>query len=690
MKADIESFLQKTPFFRLFIAFTAGILFQFFIGFNACFFFVCTLTSACLIIADFFIEKSIFRWRWVFGTGFFLLLFSVGLYGTKKASNKTDFDYFDEERLYFCEIIDAPVEKAKSVLCKVRLISTIDNASDLNNNMIIYLPKDSASLLLNINDRLFICARFLTPSTLGNPNEFDYGKYLKYKGIAATAYVSDRNWKRLNDKPIYSIRYFSNVCKKRVLSICKELGIAGDEFAVLAALTLGHKDELTSEIKESFSGSGAMHLLAVSGLHVGVIFMVFNVMLGFLDRTRKTKILKTILIIIFLWQYAFIVGLPPSAVRASIMLSLGSFAIILKRKSQTYNTIFATAFFMLLYNPYYIFDIGFQLSYVAVLSIVYFHSKLIALLTIKNKFLKYCWSSLCISLAAQLGTTPICLFYFNLFPNYFWLTNMIIVPLASVIIYSFIALFFLHWIPYLNVILATLLTWTVKIGNYSVDFIYHLPYSVMNSVWLEKHQVFLMFLIIIAFSAGFVYRKYNMFVAGCAFTILFLCVNIFFHYQTISGKDKLIVSAIRKDSGILLIKRNESYVLTNNILEEHRAMSYFRMRNRIEKPQPVDESFNWFDEDNFISFSGKKILVLSDNIFKNKMTDNQLYIDYLILTSNTTISIQELQKFVLPKKVIVDLSYYDRNINKIKEECYNLGIECFVIKESGAFIEEIG
>lgn len=690
MKADIESFLQKTPFFRLFIAFTAGILFQFFIGFNACFFFVCLLTSICLIIADFFIKKSTFRWRWMFGSGFFLLLFSAGLYATEKANNKTDFDYFDEEHLYFCKITDAPVEKARSVLCKVRLISTIDNTSDLNNNMIVYLPKDSTSLLLNINDCLFINVRFSTPSTPGNPNEFDYGKYLKYKGIATTAYVSAGNWKRLNDKPIYSIRYFSNVCKKRVLSICKELGIEGNEFAVLAALTLGHKDELTSEIRESFAGASAMHILAVSGLHVGIMFMVFNVMLGFLDRTRKTKIAKTILIIIFLWQYAFIVGLPPSAVRASIMLSLASFAIILNRKSQIYNTVFATAFFMLLYNPYYIFDIGFQLSYVAVLSIVFFHSKFEALLTIKNKILKHCWSLLCVSLAAQLGTTPICLFYFNLFPNYFWLTNMIMVPLASIIVYLFVALFFLHWIPYLNVILATLLIWTVRIGNYSVDFIYRLPYSIMNSVWLEKHQVLLMFLIIIAFSTGFVYRKYSMFVAGCTFTILFLCVNIFFHYQTISGKDKLIVSAIRKDSGILFVKRNESYILTNNILEEHRAMSYFRMRNRIKKPQQINESFDWFDESNFISFSGKKILVLSDNIFKNKTTENQIYLDYLILTNNTAISIQELKKFIHPKKVIVDLSYYDRDINKIKEECSNLGIEYFIIKESGAFIEEIG
>ena len=182
---------------------------------------------------------------------------------------------------------------------------------------------------------------------------------------------------------------------------------------MLAALTLGYKDALTPELRESFSTTGAMHVLAVSGLHVGIIFVVLEFLLSFLNRWRFGKRLKPILIIVLLWSYAFITGLSPSVLRSSVMFSCMAFGGVLGRKSNTYNTIFVSAFFLLFFNADLLFDVGFQLSYSAVIAIVYFQPKIAGLLYVRNRFLRWAWDLAAVSLAAQIGTAPFAIFYFH-------------------------------------------------------------------------------------------------------------------------------------------------------------------------------------------------------------------------------------------------------------------------------------
>jgi competence protein ComEC len=263
----------------------------------------------------------------------------------------------------------------------------------------------------------------------------------------------------------------------QLLDIFRRFGIAGDEFAVLAALTVGYTDALQPDLRASYSATGAMHILSVSGLHVGIVYVVIAFLLGFLDKSVRKKILKAVLIVSFLWIYAFITGLSPSVVRSTLMFTFVAVGAALERKTHIYNTVFMSAFFMLLVNPDFLFDVGFQLSYAAVLSIVFFQRPFSNLLPVNNKLLRWLRDLLTVSVAAQLGTMPFTLYYFHQFPNYFLLTNLVAIPLSTIVIYLAMLLLLVSFVPYLSVGVAFLLKGSLWLLNYLIVWIENLPHA---------------------------------------------------------------------------------------------------------------------------------------------------------------------------------------------------------------------
>ncbi len=243
------------------------------------------------------------------------------------------------------------------------------------------------------------------------------------------------------------------------MDVFRNQGIDGDELGVLSALSVGDKTLLDKDLKNSYSSTGASHILAVSGLHVGVVFWVFTQLLSQIFRGERFA----------LWSYTFVTGLSPSVIRASIMLSMVSLASLLNRRAMVYNTVFASAFMMLLYSPNYLFDVGFQLSYVAVLSILVFQKPIYQAFVFRSKICDKAWSLLSVSFAAQLGTMPLTLYYFHQISNVFWLSGFIVIPLSTVIIYLSVFLWTIHWIPYLSKGTAFLVEKSVRCMNFSIE-----------------------------------------------------------------------------------------------------------------------------------------------------------------------------------------------------------------------------
>ena len=262
-----------------------------------------------------------------------------------------------------------------------------------------------------------------------NPGQFDFAKYYHNNNLFFTIYISDFDVIGRDDRTSF-LDVFKGI-QYSCLSIFKKY-LKGKELAIASALVLGEKSYLTPDIKKAYSEAGAMHVLAVSGLHVGLVYLLLSYLFKGLGKSRNALVLKTLIIVVLILFYAGATGFSPSVTRASIMFSLIAVGGIIRRNSSIYNIIFTSAFGMLLWDPLLLFNVSFQLSYIAVIGIIYLYPKIFNLFFPKTAIGYYLWSLICLSLSAQIATFPLALYYFGLFPTWFLLTNLIVVPAAMI------------------------------------------------------------------------------------------------------------------------------------------------------------------------------------------------------------------------------------------------------------------
>ncbi len=597
------------------------------------------------------------------------------------------FDHLLKKGIYHVELTAAPIEKAKSYLCKVDVIQYFDSTSwkHSKGKAILYFQKDSAASKLLFGDRLMLEAEFAPPEKALNPDGFDYAAYLKRQGVGATCYISSGSWQTTDRNSAFSIRREADKCRNYLLNIYRKFKIQGDEFAVLAALTLGYTDDLQPDLRDSYSATGAMHILSVSGMHVGVVYIVIAFFLSFLSKNQQQNVLKMVLITLFLWAYAFLTGLSPAVIRATIMFSFVALANCFERKSQIYNTIFMSILVMLLYNPNFIFDVGFQLSYSAVLSIIFFQPIVNKLFTPKNKITKLAWNVIVVSLAAQLGTTPFTLYYFQQFPNYFLLTNMVAIDLSSLIIYLAMGLLIISFIPYLSVAVAFILKWSLWLLNFLIEFFQNLTYSVSH-ISIDIKQTFVLFVAIFSLSAYFYSKRFVSLFTGLTALLLVCIFNFQTNFQTLTSK-RIIVFAGQKHTHVNFIDRNKSYVFTTDSTEVIRIAKSFWQNQKLDKPIYLHHN-NWFS-DGYACFEGKRILILNKELLKYQTTSTPLELDYLIIGEGLKPKIDQVLKSVHPRKIIVDKSISKWYTESIRVACTERKIPYYSIAKNGAYILNI-
>jgi competence protein ComEC len=395
---------------------------------------------------------------------------------------------------YKAVLLEYPIQKQKSwkVEAKLEMAVAGDSVFNQHEKIIVYFENDSLCRGLIPGNTIVFRNQPTEVRNMGNPFEFDYKRYLSNQKIYRSVYLSSDSWKKVGQNHRFQLRVFAETVRQKLLDIYSKNQITGERFAILSALTLGYKDALDPEAIKVFSQTGAMHVLSVSGLHVAIVFAAVNLLFGFLRRSKKGKILFLVLSVAFLWLFALITGMSPSVLRASLMFSFVIVGENMKRPANIYNTLAASAFVLLLFNPNLIFDIGFQLSYIAVFGIVFFQPGINKIFEIDNRILRWCWSLFSVSVAAQLATLPLTLFYFKQFPTYFWLSNFIIIPAAFVLIFLGIAILIFSFIPAISGILATVTSWLVGGSYFLLKSFDLLPFSVFTNIHVHPIQLFLM------------------------------------------------------------------------------------------------------------------------------------------------------------------------------------------------------
>jgi competence protein ComEC len=679
-------FLQRTPFFRLLLPLILGILCYQYVDFQHWGLYAMFFLAIVLMVLPFVIRipKRQFQFRWLFGCGIFLFLFVMVYFLSGEREKENVFQRLNSKGIYRVELSAAPIEKAKSYLCKVDVIQYFDSAVwvTTRGKAILYLQKDSAASTLLFGDRLMLEAKFSPPERALNPDGFDYAAYLKRQGVGAVCYILSGSWRMTDRDEGFSIQRQADICRNYLLNIYRKFHIEGDEFAVLAALTLGYTDALQPDLRASYSATGAMHILSVSGMHVGVVYVVMAFLLSFLNKNQRQKVMKTIFISLFLWGYAFLSGLSPAVVRATLMFSFVAIATCFERKSQIYNTIFMSAFFMLLYNPNFLFDVGFQLSYSAVLSIIFFQPIIGKLYIANNKYSKAVWDLFSVSLAAQLGTMPFTLYYFQQFPNYFLLTNFVAIPLSTIVIYLAMALLMTSFVPYLSVVVAFLLKWSLWLLNFLIVWVRNLPYS-LSHISLDIRQTIVVFLAIFCFSAYFFYKKFSALVVGLSAVLLACVFNLQTNYQTMTSK-RMIVFAGQRNTHVNFIDRNRNYVFTTDSAELERIAKSFWQNQKLEKPHYIHHD-EWF-LDGVSSFEGSRILILSNDFLRKQTFSEPLKLDYLIIGRGLKPKIEQVLECLHPRKIIVDKTISDWYRQSIKRACQTRNIAFYSVAEEGAYV----
>jgi competence protein ComEC len=337
--------------------------------------------------------------------------------------------------------------------------------------------------------------------------------------------VKDGAWQVIERDKLFVVDKWAIQCREALLKLFRDIGFKGRELGVLSALTIGYKIDLDQETLQAYSASGATHILAVSGMHVGLIYVVLTWVFSFLQRVRFGNVIKAVLLILMVWYYAFLTGLSPSVLRASVMITFLGLGQIAQQKLNVYNSLAIAAFVLLLINPVDLMDVGFQLSFLAVLGIVSLYP-VINNWVASNIVVNQIWSLVAVSISAQLATFPLSLYYFHQFPNYFLLSNLVVVPLATLVIYGSIVLLVLSGFKLLLAPFGIVLYYMVWFLNEIVLWIERLPFSTWSNINLNVYQTLAWYVVTLFVILYFMRKKAAYLIATLSCAVLLLWLDI--------------------------------------------------------------------------------------------------------------------------------------------------------------------
>ncbi len=700
MQNTLTYTIKQIPFLRLIFPFILGIVFQMQFNIN-----IQLLFYVFFILFIFFLFNIIsrpfnqYKLRYIQGITINLSVFVSGMF-LLKVNMPELFPVYEKKIIAEAVITEKPQEKANSIKTILQVLKYSSGNENIvcNVNIIGYFEKSTSAKQLKYGDKIIFTGNINEVRTQGNPYEFNYKKYLFKKGITGQTYIKADNFKSTDENKGSVIFAAAYRMRDKLASVFEKNSITGQEFAVLKALTLGDQSEIDTDTKKSYSYSGATHILSVSGLHVGIVYFLFNFFLKFLGKFKTKKFrygiwIKVLIIIILLWGYALLSGLSPSVNRAALMFSFVVLGQAMNRYVNIYNSLAASAFLLLILNPFDLTDIGFQLSYIAVLSIVYFHPRITKLFKIKNRILFYFWSLTSVSIAAQIGTFPIAMYYFNMFPNYFIITNIIVIPLSTIIIYLAVFMLFFSFIPVFNSYIGIILKYAVSLLNDSVKFIEAIPFSFTEHIPFNFIDVLFSYVLILLISVYLSHKYFRFYKSFLIIVVLWLSIStaekIYFN-----NKNEILVFNISGETAISFVGMNNYLIADQSIFTENKlkygALPYWLHKGKTDYCYIDVDSLSFHNdeiliENNYILFFNKKILIINTEKQLNYITDKPINIDLMIISRNVKTDMSEIRRLYHAEKVIFDASnkyYYTKDR---MEECEKLSLNCYSVEESGAF-----
>ncbi|NWJ51649.1 MAG: ComEC family competence protein [Bacteroidetes bacterium] len=697
---------QRYPFVRLLIPFVGGIVAG--IYSNISFYsglWIFTLSIPFLFVFHYFQLRTLpFSMRHVQGVFVTILSIGLGIGITGLHNHQTDILHFENQTglsgVYRLKIEDVPAYKTNSIRFCVRILSSISHKKELkcDGKVMVYFQPDKNANKLRYGDQLIAQLQLNPVESIMNPNSVDYKKYLSNQGIYHRTYLPSSKWILTKRAQGFNLYRIGTSLQEKFINLFKNHHPNPNELTVASALVLGYDNNIEPELRNAYTTTGALHILSVSGMHVGVIYLVLSALLISLKRKTLTRIIRGVILLTVVWFYALITGLSPAVLRSAVMLSFIIVGECGEREQSNINTLAASAFILLIIDPFQITNIGFQLSYLAVAGIVLIEPLVRSIWSPKFRIVQLIWGLTTVSIAAQVASSPLSLYYFHQFPNYFIFTNYIAIPLSSIAIYAGMLTLITTPFIWLSHQLAQLFFGSVALLNYSIQFFSHLPYASIKNIQLTSFETILIYLFIfLLYRTIKEKQKLSMFGALCCFIII--GVSFIIDNQKSKQQQMITIYSIKSNTvidyfnGKTCISFQSFFPLVENqnILYQISGNRIAHGIKQIIKESLVtgtmkDVSIGFWKSNSCYLFKEKRLIVQNGNWNKQVYINSPIVTDMLLLTRNPYPDIEALLSRYNCKQVILDATNNSYNVIKWKRLCNDYKIPCHYTASDGAFI----
>ncbi len=576
--------------------------------------------------------------------------------------------------------------KTYKAIVEIKQLMDDKHSIETKGEAIIYFQKNEKSKQLREGDWLLVKQKFLPIKNTNNPGSFNYANYCHLRNIYESAYLREHEFQFTNKNTTTSTTLFNrwNFNTRKILNqYITESSAKG----IAEALLIGYRKNVDDETWQTYSNTGIVHVIAISGMHMAMIYGSMIWLMFRIPFFKRKKIGAYVIAILTMWLFACLTGLPPSVTRSAIMFTFIGVGEIIDRKMSIYNNLAASAFCLLCYNPFWLVDVGFQLSYTAVLSMLLFFEKFYQLNYFSNYVVDKIWAMIAGTLSAQVLTIPIIIYYFHQFPLLFLVSNLIAIPMTGFILYAEIGLVLFSWFTPLAKIIGVVISKSILFLNYVVLKISQLSFVSWTAIQVNEWQVVLLFLCIVFLGIYFYYKKVNMLIASLGAMCMFLISTLFIRKENLQ-QQKMIVYSLPKQSALGFVNGNQIYFTNDSITKGDDKFTFTPSKIFF---QAKETTGNFIQKEitepiQFYFMSGKKVAIVNS---LNISTTQPIEIDYLIIAQKCLATKEWINNHFKMKQIIVDNTIPFWNMDALKENLKEVSNPVHYVSEQGAFVVDL-
>jgi len=666
--------LQFVPI-KLAVFLIAGIVLGRYIDFGLRF--TITFSSLCLVLLAYLLVSKKWSRSTFFGIGVLWTTLGIGIWVISTSEPKNRPDHYLNLVIRDTAAFHVKIrEVLKPTAYSARYIGelhAVDTAA-VSGNVLLVFPKDSTKPELKVDDELVTVSRLTPIAPPLNPYQFDYRKYMEGLDVHKQLRLSYESYIPIKN-PSTTVYGAAAKVRNTIIDQLKRSHFGKEELGIIQAILLGQRNDIPETVYAHYKNAGAVHILAVSGLHIGVLLILLQWLLKPLERLPNGKTLSLIIMVIFLWGFAFLAGLSASVVRAVTMFSFVAYALYLNRPSNTYNIMALSILFILLVvNPKLVFQLGFQMSYAAVFAIIWLYPLLQRFWRPKNYLLRKIWQLLSVSIAAQLGVLPISLYYFHQFPGLFFVSNLLIVPFLGLILGFGILILLLAQLNLLPDFMVTLYNGLIGWMNHIVGWVARQEAFVFKDISFDGIQLLLAYFLIIGlvlFLSRPTFQRTVTFLSG----VLLLQLWTIHSVHRTKGREVTVLAHQTRNTIIFHQMGRRLQVFCRDSSRTRRLVNDYRVAERITKvvQQPLKESYRL----------GNQKLWILDSLGIYPVHSEPP--EYVVLTQSPKINLERFIDSVNPGMLLADGSNYKSYVVRWKATCKKKKIPFHDTGKKGAY-----